>query len=66
MHFHGSTLPGQNAGILLPFKGSLDSPVTGSAVLTPEQAADLVGGKWYINAHTAKHPGGELRGQVSR
>ena len=66
MHFHGSVLPGQNAGILLPMKGSLESPVSGSAVLTEEQATDLTGGKWYINAHTKKHPGGELRGQVSR
>lgn len=64
MHFHGSTPPGQNAGIVLPFKGSLDSPVTGGAVLTEEQAADFTGGKWYINAHTSLHPGGELRGQV--
>jgi hypothetical protein len=66
MHFHGSTLPGQNAGILLPFRGDLASPITGSAVLTEAQAADLVGGKWYMNAHTSRHPGGELRGQVSR
>ena len=66
VHFHGSTLPGQNAGILLPFRGGLDSPIQGSAVLTEAQAADLVGGKWYLNAHTRKHPGGELRGQVSR
>ena len=66
MHFHGSTLPGQNAGILLPFRGNLESPVTGSAVLTEAQAADLTSGRWYINAHTNRHPGGELRGQVSR
>ena len=66
MHFHGSTLPGQNAGILVPFKGSLDSPVSGSAVLTEGQAADLTSGKWYINGHTNMHPGGEIRGQVTR
>ena len=66
MHFHGSTLPGQNAGILLPFRGSLVSPVEGTAVLTEAQASDLTGGRWYINAHTSNHPGGELRGQVSR
>ena len=66
MHFHGSVLPGQNAGILLPLRGSLESPVQGSAVLTEAQAADLLAGKWYLNAHTKQHPGGELRGQVSR
>ena len=45
MHFHGSVLPGQNAGILLPFKGSLESPASGTAVLTEAQAADLTSGK---------------------
>ena len=64
MHFHGSTLPGQNAGILLPFRGSLESPIAGNAVLTETQAADLTSGRWYINGHTNRHPGGELRGQV--
>ena len=66
MHFHGSVLPGQNAGIMLPLRGSLESPVQGSAVLTEAQAADLLAGKWYLNAHTKQNPGGELRGQVSR
>ena len=35
------------------------------ATITPAQAADLVEGKWYVNLHTAAHPGGEIRGQVS-
>jgi hypothetical protein len=39
-------------------------PDNGKATLTPEQAKDLVDGKWYFNLHTAANPGGEIRGQV--
>jgi hypothetical protein len=64
-HFHGPALAGQNAGVALGFTGSMDSPIKGSATLTPAQLADLMAGKWYVNLHTAGHPGGEIRGQVT-
>ena len=64
-HFHGPAEAGKNAGVALGINNAGDSPVQGSAVLTPEQAADLLAGKWYINLHTAANPGGELRGQVT-
>jgi hypothetical protein len=64
-HFHGPAMAGQNAGVVVPFKGSTASPIEGEATLTPEQAADLMAGKWYANLHTAAHPGGEIRGQVT-
>lgn len=64
-HFHGPASIGQNAGVSLPFSGSLDSPMRGSATLTETQVADLVNGRWYVNLHTAANPGGELRGQVA-
>ena len=35
-----------------------------SATLTDAQAADLQGGRWYINIHTNANRGGEIRGQV--
>ncbi len=63
-HFHGPAMAGQNAGVVVPFTGGVTSPITGSATLTPSQAADLSAGKWYVNVHTAAHPGGEIRGQV--
>ena len=63
-HFHGPAMPGQNAGVVVPFQGSLASPIQGSAKLSDAQVADLMAGKWYVNVHTAANPGGEIRGQV--
>ncbi len=64
-HFHGPAAAGANAGVVVPFAGPLASPIIGSATLTDAQVADLKAGKWYVNLHTAAHPGGELRGQVN-
>ena len=64
-HFHGPAGAGQNAGVVLPFTGNLQSPIQGQATLTEAQMADLVAGKWYANLHTAANPGGEIRGQVT-
>lgn len=63
-HFHGPAMAGSNAGVVLPFSGSLASPIKGSATLTAAQMADLMAGRWYANLHTAANPGGEIRGQV--
>jgi hypothetical protein len=65
-HFHGPAEAGKNAGVKVPIPNATSSPVEGSAVLTDEQAADLVAGKYYINVHTAANPGGEIRGQVTK
>ena len=64
-HFHGPAAAGANAGVVVPFTGSLASPITGSKELTEAQIADLVTGKWYVNLHTAANPGGEIRGQIN-
>ena len=63
-HFHGPAPAGANAGVVLPFTGSMASPIEGSATLTQAQVDQLKAGLWYVNLHTAAHPGGELRGQV--
>ncbi len=63
-HFHGNAMAGQNAPPVVPFQGGLDSPIQGQATLTAAQAADLMAGKWYVNLHTARNPGGEIRAQV--
>ena len=64
-HIHGPAMPGANAGVVVPFTGSLASPITGSAMLTEAQVADLKAGKYYVNLHTVAHPGGEIRGQIN-
>jgi hypothetical protein len=63
-HFHGPAPAGANAGVVLPFTGSMASPIEGSATLTQAQVDQLKAGLWDVNLHTAAHPGGELRGQV--
>jgi hypothetical protein len=64
-HFHGPAEAGKNAPVVIPFKDAA-SGANGSATLTDAQAADLMAGKLYINVHTAKNPGGEIRGQVTK
>lgn len=65
-HFHGPAAVGASAPPVVPIKGSLTTPINGSATLTKAQAADLEAGMWYFNIHTAKYPGGEIRGQVTK
>jgi len=62
-HLHGPGEHGKNAGIVVPFN-FVKSPIKGTAVLSDGQAADLMAGKWYVNIHSEKHPGGEIRGQL--
>jgi hypothetical protein len=64
-HFHGPAPVGQNAKVQVPIPmDQLASPIKGEATLTDAQATDLLGGQYYFNVHTAKNPGGEIRGQV--
>jgi hypothetical protein len=66
-HFHGPAAKGKNAGVQLWLTkqgSSVESPITGEATLTAEQAKQFAAGEWYINVHTQANPGGEIRGQV--
>ena len=64
-HFHGPAEPGANAGVVVPVKGTIPlQSFEGEASITPAQVQELLAGKWYFNIHTAKNPGGEIRGQV--
>jgi CHRD domain len=65
-HFHGPAEAGKNAGVAVLIGNNPTSPATGMATLTDAQAADLAGGRWYVNVHTAANRGGEIRGQVGK
>jgi hypothetical protein len=66
-HIHGPAAAGQNAGVMVPFSGNLNAqPIQGQAQITPAQASELAAGRLYVNLHTARSPGGEIRGQLHR
>jgi hypothetical protein len=65
-HFHAPAEPGKNAGVVVPIGNKPPSPAKGTATLTDTQASDLMAGRMYINVHTAAHPGGEIRGQLTK
>lgn len=66
-HIHGPAAAGANAGVIqaLGAMGApAKSPMEGKATLTDAQIADILGGRTYVNVHTAANKGGEIRGQV--
>ena len=63
-HFHGPAPVGKAAGVMVPIKSDLASPIKGSATLTDDQAKALKDGMMYFNVHTAANKGGEIRGQL--
>ena len=66
-HFHGPAEPGRSAdvAIWISTKGSpLPASFEGQATLSDAQAAEMMVGLWYVNIHTARYPGGEIRGQL--
>jgi hypothetical protein len=60
-HIHGPAAKGANAGVVVPLVG-----MEGKAKLTQAQYGDLAAGLYYVNVHSAKYPGGEIRGQLMR
>lgn len=66
-HIHGPAAMGQNAGVVIPFTGDMNAqPMMGEKAITPAQYADLAAGLYYVNIHTARFPGGEIRGQLRK
>lgn len=64
-HIHGPAGPDQNAPPVIPFTVNLNAAtISGQLRITPEQFNQLRSGQWYVNLHTARHPQGEVRGQL--
>jgi len=69
-HIHGESTKGVNAAVKHPFTDLIPKTVSGSftnSVLVDEvsiKEEGLLKGLYYLNIHTAKFPGGEIRGQI--
>jgi hypothetical protein len=65
-HIHGPAGKGANAGVIVPFPDVAGKNSSeGKAKITQAQYGDLAAGLYYVNIHTAKYPGGEIRGQLA-
>lgn len=66
-HIHCGAAAGANSGVAVALGAgpTAASPLTGSGAMTDAQLADLAAGKCYVNIHTDKNKGGELRAQLA-
>ncbi len=69
-HIHGTAPRGANAPVKVPFdipnKGAKTGSYSGTAAVDGNLIKEdsLLKGFYYINIHTKKNPGGEIRGQI--
>jgi hypothetical protein len=68
-HIHGLGEPGVMAGVLQtfsPFPAATSGTYSGSLLIDGVKFTEeyLLGGRYYMNIHTAAKPGGEIRGQL--
>jgi len=64
-HIHMGAV-GVNGPVIVPFTKTGDNTFASApdAKLTEEQYAAYKAGNLYVNVHSAKNPGGEIRGQI--
>lgn len=60
---HGPASDSGTAPIVVHFYVP-ESPISGTATLTDEQAKALLAGRFYVEVDTDAHQGGEIRGQI--
>ena len=58
--------PGKAGNVAVSLCGPCASGVSGKATLTPAQVKAILAGGTYVNVHTAKNAGGEIRGQITK
>ncbi len=58
-----ANLHGPGGAIVVHLR-TTDSPFEGTTLVPDKQAADLIGGRWYILVRSAAYPNGELRGDI--
>jgi hypothetical protein len=56
--------PGQSGPVAVPLCGPCRSGQSGKATVSAAVVAAIKKGTAYVNVHTAKNPGGEIRGQI--
>lgn len=67
-HFHGPATAGVAADVLVPITittNGITGNATGTVTIVDSVENALLDGKVYYNVHTAAHPLGEIRGQVT-
>ncbi len=65
-HIHAGAR-GHAGPIVVPLCGPCASPAAGGpTTLTTDEVKALLAGKYYVNVHTANHPSGEIRGQITK
>jgi hypothetical protein len=62
-HIHAAK-KGVPGPVIVPLCGPCSSPASGTGTVTAAQLSQMKSGDTYVNVHTAKNPGGEIRGQI--
>jgi CHRD domain len=57
---------GRPGGVVISLCGPCRSGVRGTARASASVVTALLSGGAYVNVHTARNPGGEIRGQIKR